>query len=347
MSNNYSFAGIGHVEAQDRTDEYRTGVPSLGDGQELLTAPAPGARQILSRVHAHNTGEEAAFLRLMHQGASKVVAAELLAAFADTATHYAGSLQFKAITPGSVTITNAGAPVDIVDDGLGVLHDVGIPANTRGTVDYANGVLDWTFGGAPTQPVSVAYTHTDYTDFASATQTTSHVSGGDGTGGTPELIPLTFGRVVPGTIAFTDGGGDTFVDDGKGNIVETTVTSVVVGTVDYATGIITVLTATDAITGTFNVTYQFNPFASLLAAAGGQALMDLFNAQIPELTQEPWADGLKGEARVGLWGESRSNAQTNLVTMWGHASEEPFRVEAPFSGFPPGGHDNDPRIVGG
>lgn len=343
---NYTFAGIANVEAQDRRDEYRTGVPSLGDGQSVLDAPAPGARQILQAVHAHNTGDQAAWLRLMHQGTVKTVTAELLTALAVTATRYSGRLQYRAVVPGSVTITNAGAPADIVDDGNGLLVDIGTTTQ-RGTIDYANGVVDFTYGAGPTEPVTVDYDHTDCVDFASATQTTTFTGGTAPAGAYPETLALTFGRVVPGSVSLTDG-VETFVDDGKGNMVETTggIASVE-GSIDYATGVITLTGGTGTLADPTTATYQFNPFASLLAAGAGQALMDLFNSQIPELTQEPWADGLSGEARICLWAESRAAAQTNLVTQWVHAGEDPFRVEAPFSGFPPGGHDNDPRIIGG
>jgi hypothetical protein len=341
---NYEFAGIAHAEAQDRHDEYRTGVPSLGGGQVLLDAPAPTSRAFISKVHAFNSGEHAALLRLRHQGTVKSVAAEILSAFAAGGNRYAGSLQNRAIVPGTIVITEAGAPVDIVDDGAGVLHDIGIPANTRGTVNYATGVVDFTWGAAATDPVTVAYDHTDAADFASAAQAETFTAAA----AYPETFQTGIGRVNPGSVTLGDG-ALTFVDDGKGNMIETTGgVADVQGTVDYGTGVITLVGGTAPLNGAANavtIGYTYNPFASLLAAGGGQALADLYNSQIPELTNAPWAAGINGESRLQLWGESRATGGTNLITKWYHASEDPLRVEAPFSGFPPGGNDNDPRLA--
>lgn len=343
MEGNYTFAGINEVEAQDRHDEYRTGVPALGDGQTLLDAPAPDARKILSKVHLHNTGSHAALLRLQHQGATKSVGAEILSSFDVGGNRFTGSLQFKALVPGTVVVTEGGALADIVDDGAGTLHDLGIPANVRGTVDYVNGLLDLTWGGAATAPVTVAYDHQDATDFSSAAQALTATAAG----AYPETFQSTVGRVIPGSVSLTDG-ALTFVDDGKGNMIETTGgIATVVGTVDYGTGLVTLTSGTapmSAVVDATTLTTSYNPFASLLQP-GGQATADFLNSQIPELTQEPWADGLKGESRVSLWGECLTAAQTNLITKWYHASEDPFRVDAPFSGFPAGGHDNDPRLA--
>lgn len=339
---NYIFAGIGYAEAADRKDEYRTGVPAVGDGQVLLEAPAPGARQILSGLKAGNTGEHPAHLRLRHQGAVKAVAGEILTGMAVGANRYTGTLAHKAVVPGTVVISEAGALANIVDDGSGVLHDVGVPANVRGSINYTTGVVDWTWGGVATEPVLINYSHTDATDFASAAQAQTATA----LGAYPETFQTGVGRVNPGSVTLTDG-ALTFVDDGKGHMIETTGgISVVVGTIDYATGLITLTSGSaplSAVPGAIAIGYVYNPFAAVLAAGGGASLFSQ-NAQLPELFAEPWADGLRGEARVVLWGEGTTAHGTDIVTMWFHASEDPFRVEAPYSGFPPGGHDNDPRL---
>ena len=101
---------------------------------------------------------------------------------------------------------------------LGIPHRFTAPAMAIKTGDF-----ELTYGAAPTEPVTAAYTHTDYTDFVSPAQSTSFTpGGGEGTGGTPANLQLSFGRVVPGSISFTDGGGDTFVDDGKGTSTSAT-----------------------------------------------------------------------------------------------------------------------------
>lgn len=342
---NHLFLGIGQIEAQDRQDEYRTGVPALGAVLTLLLhAPAGGARSRLAGVQVVNSGETRAELRLRHQGQSKAVATEQLVAFDQGANLYVGRLQFGAITPGTFVATEAGALADVEDDGLGVLHDVGIPANVRGTIDYTTGVISLQWPGAVTQPATAAYTHTDYTDFASPAQTSpSHTPpGATGTGGVPEVFSTGTGRVNPGSVSFsTNGGALTFVDDGKGNIIETTgASAAVAGVIDYATGIITITTATVALTAVaFTVAFTFNVFATLLAGGAASKLLDTYGSPIPELTQQPWAAGLKDEARVGLVGvcvDANPNG-TDLVTQWSHFGEDPFRVEIAHSGFPPGG----------
>lgn len=341
---NYTFdGGIGHVEAQERHDEYRTGVAIQGDGQTLLDAPISDARKWMTKLHAHNTGREAAHLRLRHQGQVKAVASEHIAALAAGGNRYVGRLQHRSVVPSSVVISNAGAPVDIVDDGNGVLHDTGIPANVRGSINYSTGAIDFTYGAAPTDPVFAAYSHTDATDFESAAQSESFTAAAV----YPETFQAGIGRINPGSVALDDG-ALTFVDDGKGNMIETGAggPADVVGTVDYATGVVTLTSGSAPLSGVADAVtlgYRYNPFATLLAKGGGQALFDGYSSQIPELTNQPWANGLKNESRLTLWGEARS--PTSLITKWYHAGEDPIRVEAPFSGFPPGGHDNDPRLA--
>lgn len=344
---NYEFGGVGHAEAQDRKDEYRTGVPSQGAGTVLLDAPVQGSRQRLSKVHAINNGEQSALLRMLHQGATKALAlgGRWLTGLTQAGNRVAGRLVHKSIVPGSVVIQEAGALVDIVDAaGDGVLHDVGIPANVRGSINYVTGDIDFTWGGAPTEPQLIDFNHTDYTDFASAAQSLVATAAGAYT----EIFQTTIGRLVPGFVTLTDG-ALTFIDDGRGLMLQTNGgVEAVQGTVDYATGVITLTGGSAALSGVadaITIGSRYNPFASLLARAGGCMLLDLYPSQLPELTTEVWADGIKGESRLGLWGESRATPQTNLTTQWYHAGEDPFRVEAPFSGFPPGGHDNDPTLA--
>jgi hypothetical protein len=336
---NYLFAGIDQVEAQDRINEHRTGVPGAGAGMAGLLA-APISRTAC--VKAVNTGEHAVEVRLRHGSSVKSVAAELLKALDTGAlTTYRGNLQWGRIVPGTVVVTDPGANPLLVDtNGDGILYETGTTVQ-RGTIDYVSGAIDFTYGAAATAPVTIAYDHTSPTDFASPGQVTNQAAAG----AFPEVMPLGFGRVVPGSVAVTHGGVTTYADDGKGNMIETTGGSEAVqGSIDYATGVITFTGGSAVLAGTIAVTYTFNPFAALLVGGGGTGTTVLYPGQIPELSDEPWADGAKGEDEVWMVGTGRTTHGGHLVTQWTHWGEEPYRVRQVFSAFPPGGHSNDPRV---
>lgn len=332
VAGNHTFQGISQAEAQDREDEIRTGVPVLGSGLTLLIA-AP--HKSTAGVHVQNVGDIGVQVRLRHQGATKTRTNEPLTARAASATRYVGALQHKSIVPGTVSITNAGAPLTIVDTGgLGLLFDTGTTTQ-RGTIDYATGLVDITYGAAPTEPVRATYQHTDYTDFASPTQTSTKAAAAY-----TFTQQLGFGRVNPGSIALTDG-ALTFADDGKGTMLETTGgISVARGTVDYSTGLITLTGGTAPLGGTVTTTYTFNPFGSRIASGGAARLLDLYGGGIPELTAEPYADGVSGETDVGLFGEATeaSALGSALTTKWMHFGEgSAYRALGSASTFPPGG----------
>lgn len=338
MEGNYLYAGVDQVEAQDRTNEHRTGVPSAGAGLASLLA-APISRT--SCVKACNTGEHAAEIRLRHGSAVKSVTAEWIKAFDTGAlTTYRGRLQFGNIVPGTVVVTDPGAnPVLVDTNGDGILYETGTLVQ-RGTVAYTDGSLDITYGAAATAPVTIAYDHTSPVDFVSPAQVTNQAAAAF-----PFVMPLGFGRVNPGSVAITHGGATTYADDGKGNIVETTGgLEAVQGSIDYGTGIITITGGSAALAGTVAATYTFNPFAALLVGGGGTGTVTLYPGQIPELSDEPWADGAKGEDEVWLVGVGRTTHGAHLVTQWTHWGEEPYRVRQVYSAFPPGGHSNDPNV---
>lgn len=350
----YVFNGIGFDEARDRYNEHRTGVPALGQMQQLLfAAPVKGGREFnpfLSAVQAWNTGEFGAHLRLKHGGTEKTQTDELLVGLRVGATNvFRGQLQFKGLVAGSVLVEDGGALPDLVDDGQGNLNEA-TTGTKRGEIDYINGTIDFDYGAAITLPVTITYNHGDDEDFATGTLTATKTSSGEGSAGDSELIQaqlagIDVGRINPGSVSVSDGGGLTFVDDGKGNIVQTNTGDNVVGSVDYATGLIDINDASADLTGTITTTFTMNPFAAVLSPGAGKKLMDLFS-QLPELTNTAWGQGTAQDNRVGLHGEATdADGQTNLVTRWYHFSEEPFRVEDPFSGFPAGGHDNDPRLL--
>lgn len=335
LEGNYSFAGIGAAEAKDRINEHRTGVPAQGNMQALLSAPA----KYTTGVKVMNQGSESCLVALAHGRSITAQTAELLAALSVSTTIYRGKLAFGAIVPGSLVITEAGANLDIVDDGAGVLHDTGLPAVTRGTVDYLTGTIDLLWGAAATEPVSATYNHTDWVQFASA-QTSSVVPAGSYT----ETLQTGFGRVTPGSVSLTDG-VEVFVDDGKGNMIETTGgIAVVTGSIDYATGVITLTSGSGTLANPVTITYSFNPFAVLLVAGGSTSGIPLLASAIPELGAEAFADGIKGESELALLGESRSTASTHLMTQWSHHCEEPYRVNEEYTAFPAGGASNDPRL---
>lgn len=338
MEGNYTFAGVDQVEAQDRTNEHRTGLPALGAGLALLLA-APIRRT--SCVKAMNTGDHAAEIRLRHGSSVKSVTAEWLKAFdTGTLTTYRGRLQYGLIVPGTVVVTDPGAnPVLVDTNGDGILYETGT-AVQRGTINYTDGSLDITYGAAATAPVTIAYDHTSPVDFASPAQVTNQAAAAF-----PFTMPLGFGRVNPGSVTIVHGGATTYADDGKGNIVETTAASEAVqGSIDYATGVITITGGSAALAGTVAATYTFNPFAVLLVGGGGTGTVTLYPGQIPELSDEPWADGAKGEDEVFLVGQGRTTNGAHLTTQWTHWGEEPYRVRQIYSAFPPGGHSNDPSV---
>lgn len=333
LEGNYTFAGIGAAEAKTRYNEHRTGVPPLGGKAALLSAPV----RFTTDVKVMNQGEEACDVRLAHGSSTKTVTGEALAALSGDLTTYRGKLQFGAIVPGSVTIANAGAPATLEDDGNGNLVDQGT-TTVRGTIDYLTGTVDWTYGAAATEPVTADYQHNDYVEFAFAQSQPNTAAGAY-----PESFQTQFGRVVPGSVTLTDG-VTTFVDDGKGNMLEG---NAVNGSIDYATGAITLTGGSAVLLTTADltvITYSFNPFGALLVPGGSTQGMSLLSPDIPEIGSEAFADGIKGESRLALVGESRSNKSTHLLTQWGHHVEEPYRVQEEYTSFPPGGASNDPRI---
>lgn len=337
LEGSYTFAGIGAAEAKSREDEYRSGVPAAGAGLTALLS-APSLRTTGIRVM--NQGEADALIALAHGSKEKAVTAERLTASRISSTVYRGKLQFGNIKPESVTIAVTAGPGPLTDpDGDGKLLDAALVE--RGTINYRTGAFSLTFASAVTEPVTAAYTHTDFTQFASPSQSQTQAAGG----AYPETITTGFGRVVPGSIAVTDG-TRTFVDDGKGKMIETTAgASVVTGTVDYALGIIILTSGSAPLAGTVTTTYTFNPFAVLLVKGGGSHGASLLSDTIPELGSEAYADGLKGETRVCLLGVSRDvSKSTNVVAWFAHHVEDSYRVEQENSNFPPGGASNDPRV---
>jgi len=337
---NYTYAGVNEVEAQDRVNEHRTGLPAAARGLLALLA-APVKRT--TSVKTKNVGGAAAEVRLRHGSSSKAVTAELMTALAQGGgtTIYIGKLQFGDITIGSVVIDDTGANPDLVDDAAdpGKLFETGTTVQ-RGTIDYVTGVVSITYGAAATEPVTAAFSHTAPVDFISPTQVTSQAAAGS----FDEVIQLGFGRVNPGSVSIVSGAVPTYVDDGKGNLIQNNVAVAVQGTIDYVTGLVTITGGSAVASGTIAVTYTFNPFGKLLAAGGGTGEATLYPGDIPELSEEPWADGIKDEDEVFLVGSSRTQDATSLITRWTHWGEEPYRVRQIFSAFPPGGHDNDPSV---
>jgi hypothetical protein len=291
-----------------------------------------------------NVGSSDVEARLRHGSSTKSAAAELLVALAQGGgtTIYIGRLQYGQIVPGTVVITDPGANPLLVDDASdpGKLFETGTTVQ-RGTIDYVTGAISITYGAAATEPVVAAYDHNAPVDFVSPAQVTNQASAGF-----PFVMPLGFGRVNPGSVAITHGGATTYADDGKGNIIETTAANEAVqGSIDYATGVITITGGSAALAGTVAAAYTFNPFGALLVKGAGHSDRTLIPGDIPELSEEPWADGVKGEDEVFLVGQSRDSGDSALITKWSHWGEEPYRVRQIFSAFPPGGQSNDPRAA--
>lgn len=340
---NYNFTGVQNAEQQDRMDEVRCGAPRFG-AQLALLLFAPAART--EGVHLMNAADHAVETWLRHAGTEKTVTgARLEGLGAAGQTSLVGNLQHKGIVPRTaagtkgITITDStGSPQVLVDDGEGNLLVQGT-TTVVGTIDYANGRVDATLPGNIVYPISADYVHTDYTDFVSPQQAIPSTP----TAAFSFSFSLPFGRVVAGSVAFTDG-ALTFVDDGRGLIIETTAAGEAVrGSIDYATGVVTMDSSSAALGGNFTGTFNFNPFAARIAGGGAAKLLDIYGNGIPELTSEPFADGIKGESFIGLVGKAAeaalpgSNQGGFLITQWAHFGEDPYRVEEGFTSFPPGG----------
>jgi len=336
LEGNYSFAGIGAAEAKDRYNEHRTGVPSAGGKAALLSAPV----RYTTGVDVMNQGGEDADIRLAHGSSDKLITAEILSALV-TGAVVRGQLANGAIVPKSFSVTDGAAQTVSDVNGDGILLDGA--SVTRGTINYVTGELDLTFAAGATAPVTTTYIHNDFAEFLFA-----QVQAFTAAAAYTETFQTQFGRLVPGNVALTDG-ALTFVDDAKGNMIETTGgIATVVGSVDYALGIITLLSGTGALNGGAGltiVTYSFNPFGSLLRAGGSFQGFSLLSPDIPEIGSESYADGVKGESLLALIGETRSNRSTNLLTRWYHHCEDPYRVKEEFTAFGPGGQSNDPRLA--
>ena len=125
------------------------------------------------------------------------------------------------IVPSSMSITDStGVPLTGTDDGVGGISGPGIAS---GSVNYADGLLDFTFTGVPTLPVIVTWTTKTVDVFV------------------PEdLLPIQPGRVFIWGGFSADGaqpGGELLaVDDGQGNMIGDVLAG---GTINYATGRIT------------------------------------------------------------------------------------------------------------
>jgi hypothetical protein len=338
LEGSYSFAGIGAAEAKPRENEYRSGVPYAGVGlTALLSMPALRT----TGVRVMNQGAADALIVLGHGNKEKAVTGELLTKAFVSTTVYRGKLQFGAVKPKSVSITAAaGGSTPLTDPaGDGVLKDTA--SVSRGTINYRTGEFNITFGTAVTEPVVAAYTHTDFSQFASPTQTKTQAAAA-----VPFVMQASFGRVVPRSVSMTDG-VVTVVDDGKGNMIETTGGGAVLrGTIDYATGVVTLTSISVPLVGTVTMTFTFNPFGALLVKGGGHHGVNILSDGIPELGSEAWADGIKGESKVAIMGVSRGAGSTDIVAWVSHHLEESYRVQEEYAGFPPGGASNDPRVSG-
>jgi hypothetical protein len=335
LEGSYSFAGIGAAEAKPRENEYRSGVPPAGAGlTPLLSMPAMRT----TGVRVMNQGEADSLIVLGHGNKEKAITGEyLVGAFVST-TVYRGKLQFGAVKPKSVTISAAAGPVPLTDPaGDGVLKDAALVA--RGTINYRTGEFGITFASAVTEPVLAAYTHTDFSQFESPVQTNTQAAAAY-----PFTMAAPFGRLVPRSVSMTDG-VRTFVDDGKGRMVESTGGGAVLrGTVDYGTGVVVLTSGSGALAGTVTMTSKFNPFGALVVKGGGAHGVNILSDAIPELGSEAWADGIKGEASACILGVSRSGLSSNIVAWVSHHLEESYRVREEYAAFPAGGASNDPRV---
>jgi len=180
-------SGIGMVENRNKcSEEVRWGVSSLVDA--CLGRININMAKRLQGFELKNKGRGNVTYTLKKRGVSYNIPAENLAALKIGATsQYKGAMAQRRITPGSMIIVdvNVGTPQQIEDSNSdGILYQTNGPAGPVypvevGTIDYIEGLIDFTFAIAVTPAVTVNYNHTNWTDFGTPI-TSDIVAGGGG-----------------------------------------------------------------------------------------------------------------------------------------------------------------------
>lgn len=305
----YSFNGVGTPPDADKNASLMLGAGRKG----TLQNAKPPVVALAERVVAVNlrtvSGNDA--IRTILKVGGKVITVTGRNATRDktAATTAAGVLPNLHIVPGSVLFTLPGAGNDIQDDGNGILVDFGT-STARGVINYDTGAYSFTASGAIGN-LSVGYQHTDYISVSGGAATAEV----DTTGaGTVAQTHTTTSPIVPGTWTGADTGAQTYVDDAKGNIIQTNVaTHIVVGTIDYVNGVVSITASAAVIAVSITHNYTIDKYNKKVAAGGGYV-----NNQLWPDGGEQYADAIKSTpvpalggadcptVKLGLFAESTS-----------------------------------------
>jgi hypothetical protein len=129
---------------------------------------------LIESIELVNKGHGNVTFTLKKRGQSYTIAAEVITSLQVGATdRYRGKLAQRRVTPGTITILDSNAGVDqkVEDTNAdGILWQVDGPVGPTypievGTVDYNEGILDFTFNQAVTNPTTIDYKHTNWTAF--------------------------------------------------------------------------------------------------------------------------------------------------------------------------------------
>lgn len=311
----YSFNGVGTPPDADKNASLMLGATRKG----TLQNAKPQVVALAERVTAVNlrTVRGSADIRTIVKVGGKVITVTGRSAQRDVtaATTAAGVLPNLNIVPGSVTFHLSGAGNDIEDDGNGVLVDVGT-STVRGSINYETGAYSFTGSGAIGN-LTVDYQHTDYVSVSGGAATAEV----DTTGaGTPNQTHTTTDPIVPGTWTGADAGTQTFVDDAKGNVIQTnTATHAVAGTIDYVNGVVVIVAAAN-INTSITHNYTKDKYNKKVAAGGGYV-----NNQFLPDGGDQYADAVKAvptpalggadtpAVKLGLFAESTSTTDEGAL----------------------------------
>lgn len=289
----YSFNGIGTPPDADKNASVMIGAGRKG----TLQNAKPPVSALAERITSVNlrTVSGSFDIRTILKVGGKVITVVARNATRDktAATTAAGVLPNLNIVPGSVLFTLPGAGNDIQDDGNGILVDFGT-STARGVINYATGAYSFTASGAIGN-LSVGYQHTDFISVSGGAATAEvDVTGA----GTVAQTHTTSFPIVPGTWAGNDAGAQTYVDDAKGNIVQTNVAvHLVVGTIDYVNGVVSITASAAVIGASITHNYTKDLFNKKIAAGGGYV-----NTQLWPDGGELYADAVKSTPVPALGG---------------------------------------------
>ncbi len=289
----YSFNGVGTPPDADKNASLMLGANRKG----TLQNSKPPVVALAERVVAVNLRavRGSADIRTIVKVGGKVITVTGREATNDKtgANTAAGVLPNLNLVPGSITFHLSGAGNDIEDDGNGVLVDVGT-STVRGSINYETGAYSFTGSGAITN-LTVDYQHTDYISVSDGAATPEV----DTTGaGTVAQTHTTSFPIVPGTWSAADTGAQTYVDDGKGNVIQTNPAQhLKVGTIDYVNGVVTITASAAVIAVSLTHNYTKDKYNKKVAAGGGYV-----NNQFLPDGGEAYADAVKAVPTPALGG---------------------------------------------